>query len=552
MTPETRQCQNCQTSFTVTPDELGMYEKLEMPVPKICAHCRWQIHLGFWVFGKFRKGTSDLSGDSLITVLPEKTQYPVYSSKEWFSDAWDAMSFGQPFDPARSFFDQLHEVQVKVPRPHQVGRNNTNSDWCDDAWECKNCYLSRSMLKCEELMYSYRDVRVKNSSDMTYCYDSEKCYDLTYCWGCFNTRHAWNCQNIVNGSFLYDCRNVQDSFMCWNLRNKQYCIRNEQLTKEEYRTAMEKINLGSRKIVAGLRDEFEKNIQTHATHREHLNYKTIESTGNYLNNCRRCFNAFHWEESENCWNVLRGLKNRNVIDSGGSLGSELCGNIQNAMEGNYAVKTSSWVVQSRYSEYLDQCVDCEYCFGCVGLKKKKYCILNKQYSEEEYKSLREKIIEAMKREDSYGDFLSWSMTCGGYNMSSAQIYFPLTNEEAIAKGLPWDQVADVAADGISPSELPDDIADVKDEITTQALICPETHYRFNIAPRELEFYRMMKIPLPLLHSDARNLNRFKKLTVIDAYPYSCAYCSKEIQAYYPPAWGYQKIACEECYQREIS
>ena len=36
-----------------------------------------------------------------------------------------------------------------------------------------------------------------------------------------------------------------------------------------------------------------------------------------------------------------------------------------------------------------------HCFGCVGFKHKQYCILNKQYTKEEYEKLVQKIIKQM-------------------------------------------------------------------------------------------------------------------------------------------------------------
>ncbi|MBU1758444.1 hypothetical protein KKG31_04785 [Patescibacteria group bacterium] len=35
------------------------------------------------------------------------------------------------------------------------------------------------------------------------------------------------------------------------------------------------------------------------------------------------------------------------------------------------------------------CIGCEFCFGCVGLRNKKYHIFNKEYSYEEYKKITE-------------------------------------------------------------------------------------------------------------------------------------------------------------------
>ena len=42
------------------------------------------------------------------------------------------------------------------------------------------------------------------------------------------------------------------------------------------------------------------------------------------------------------------------------------------------------------------------------------------------------------------------------------------------------------------------------------------------------------------------------MSVLKRYPYKCFYCEKEINAYYPPEWGYEKIACEECYKQNIA
>ena len=44
-------------------------------------------------------------------------------------------------------------------------------------------------------------------------------------------------------------------------------------------------------------------------------------------------------------------------------------------------------------------------FGCIGLRSgKSYCILNKQYSREEYIATVKKIIEDMKRRGEWGEF----------------------------------------------------------------------------------------------------------------------------------------------------
>ena len=177
--------------------------------------------------------------------------------------------------------------------------------------------------------------------------------------------------------------------------------------------------------------------------------------------------------------------------------------------------------------------------------------MNRQYTKEEYEKLRAEIIESMKKDGTYGKFFPYNMAYGGYNLSTANTYFPESKENIIRLGGYWEERNESRADGMATTELPDDIADVGDSITSQPLVCPETGSRFNIAPQELTLLRQFVVPLPRLHPDARTLGRFRQISVITPSSCSCFFCQKDIQAYYPLEWGYKKVACEDCYQQQI-
>ncbi|PIP68682.1 hypothetical protein COW91_03535 [Candidatus Nomurabacteria bacterium CG22_combo_CG10-13_8_21_14_all_32_8] len=546
-----RQCEHCNKSFEISDGEFSLYQKVNIELPTICNFCRIKLHLSFWMFGKFRKGKSDLSGNSLITVLPEKNRYPIYTSSEWYSDKWEAMDYGQDYDEDKTFFEQLQELQEKVPHPHQTGVKNTNCDWCDDVWNSKNCYLARSMVDCEDLFYSYRNILVKNSIDVDVCFTSEKCYDCGECHHSYKLFYSKHSRDCIDSYFLYDCRNCQNCFMCWNLRGKSYCIENIQYEREEYLEKLKSFNLGSYESIQNYKKYFEEIVQKEVVHRPNFNLKIYNSKGDYLLDCKNCYDCNTISNSEDCYNCIRGAWKKSDIDANGSWNSELLGNCSSCF-GGYAQKYSAWST-SRYSEYLDLCIECEYCFGCVGLKKKKYCILNKQYEKEEYEKLKEKIILNMRKNKEYGKFLPYSMSAGPFNFSTSYLYFPETKKEDILKlGGYWEDNIQSIIEGMPTSLLPDDIKDVSDSITTQALICPETGWRFNIAQNELSFYKENNIPLPRLHFDVRIKENLKFLTVLESYPYYCCYCEKEIQAFYKPEWNYKKIACEECYKQNIN
>jgi len=506
----------------------------------------------FSIFGKFRKGVSDLSGESLITVLPNKPRFPIYHSHEWWGDSWDSMSYGQDYDPGRSFFDQLKELQEKVPRPHQIGQNNLNCDWCDDAWNCKNCYLSRSMDKCENLSYAYRAIDSKDSFDIFYSFNLQNSYDCLFCHDSFNLNFSENSRDCIDSYFLFDCRNCQNCFMSWNLRNKHYCIRNKQYTKEEYEKELNKIKLDSYENIKKLRTEFEEILRKEGVHRENFNIRSTGSVGNYMTDCDKCVNVFSWEESQNCRNCMRGLRSKDCIDMGFSWNLELSGN-NGVVDGGYQIKHSGGSSTGRFSEYVDLCKEVEYCFGCIGLRKKKYCILNKEYTKEEYEKLKVQIIADMEKRGEYGEYLPYSMGTGDYNLSNGIVYFPnMTREEVLRNGGYWSDEDLSQTDGVPSSELPDSILDTTPEVSSKALICPESHYRFNIAQTEYEFHKRKNFALPRIHFDKRIMDRMRKMSIMKNYPYQCFYCKADIMAYYPPEWGYQKIACEECYKQNIA
>lgn len=583
-----KKCLHCKADFEITTNEKDLYSKVDIAEPNICVTCRWKQHFAFWPFGKFRTGTSDLSGEKLITVLPNKARYPIYTSKEWWSDAWDPMEYGQDYDPSRSFFDQLKELQEKVPRPHQQGAQSVNCDWCDDTWESKNCYLSRSISKSENLLYAYRAINVKNSIDISHVFDLEQCYDCVYCFNSYELFFSRNSRDCMNSAFLFDCRNCSNCFMCWNLRGKSYCILNVQYTKEEYLEKIKEFNFSSNKNLEGLKSKYQEILRKEVTHRENFSVKTQDSIGSYMADCKNCHNVFFWESSENCTNCLRGLKSKDCIDLTGNWVMELSGNNSCCTNG-YQLKYSIWCDGARYSEYCDECLEIEYCFGCVSLRKKKYCILNKQYTKEEYSQLVEKIkkhmeempyIDKMGRVYKYGEFLPAEFSPWAYNETIAQEYFPLTKEEAIAKGYRWrDPDVKDYKPTLLASDIPPDITNVDESITKEIIECAHKGEcnqgctkAFRIIPDELTFYKKIGVPLPTLCPACRTIERLKLRLGVELYDSTCmcngtqskdnvyknqvahphgdVSCENKFKTGFKPENG-DLVYCESCYQQEV-
>ena len=82
--------------------------------------------------------------------------------------------------------------------------------------------------------------------------------------------------------------------MCWNLRNKEYHIKNHPYSKEEYFKKIQSYNLNSRKSLQNLRTQFDEHIKNDAINKADFNINVENCMGNFLTNCKNCFNSYLW------------------------------------------------------------------------------------------------------------------------------------------------------------------------------------------------------------------------------------------------------------------
>jgi hypothetical protein len=185
------------------------------------------------------------------------------------------------------------------------------------------------------------------------------------------------------------------------------------------------------------------------------------------------------------------------------------------------------------------------------LKNKKYCILNKQYSKDEYEKLKEKIIEQMKERGEWGESFPIEYSPFPYNDTLAQDYFPLTREEAISKGYPWRDYTDqkVIKQAI---KFDKDIEKVGEEILDEMLVCVECGKNYKIIPQEYRFYKILKISIPDNCPDCRYSRRMSQQKASKLYHRKCMNegCLNEFETTYSPERP-EKVYCEKCYQESI-
>jgi len=562
MKTETKNCQNCKKDFTIEPDDFGFYEQMKVPPPVWCPQCRLLRRMSWYGYRMLYKRKCDFTGEDVITIYHPDLPYKVYKQDIWWSDKWDPKSYGRNYDFSRPFFEQFNELMLDVPKAslHTEYTTMINSEYCNAASFQKNSYLCFRHITGEDSAYTNGALNTKDSLDLSYSLDLELCYEIVDVRKCFQVFFSQDCENCQNVYFSRDLINCTDCFGCTSLRNKSYCIFNEQLTREDYQKRFKELNLGSIKKV----QKFKKQAYTLSLKYPRRAFQGRNNTnisGDYIYNSRNIHDSYFVNDSENVRYaqlfITGGTHNAYDFTAFGA-DSELVYEATWTGYNTYNVKFSVWNYRTHDTEYTFGCHGSGNIFGCVGLKKGEYCILNKQYSKKEYFSLVERIKKHMNEipfvdrrglEHKYGGQIPIDLCPWAYNESTAYEFFPLTKKEALAKGFTWREPD--SREYLNASiVLPNHIKDVTDEILKAILKCEICGKNYQIIKKELQFLKRFNLPIPNHCSLCRDRSRVKQLNPMQTYERKCDKCNKEIQTSYAPERP-EIVYCEKCYQQEV-
>jgi len=510
------------------------------------------------------KKTEAKEGKKVFSGYPEEANIKIYDHDYWWSDSWNPMDYGMDIDFNKPFLEQLKELNFSIPWPSRSVRGLVNSDYCNNASYLKNCYLTFNCNDAENSQYCVGSNYTKDSMDCYFsitelCYEIFESKNLFQCFYCSETK---DCRNFW---FCEECVNCNDCFGCYNLRSKQYCIWNQQYAKEEYFNKIEKINTGSYKEREKIKEEFNAFKLTLPKKHIHGNHNK-NVTGEYVYRSKNAFNCFEVGGCENvrycqqladtakdCYDFTNWSQNSELVYEAISCGDN-CQNIKFCFD--------CWPAMQD-SQYCLCCHSCSNCFGCMGLRSKQYCILNKQYTKEEYETLVPKIIEHMKKMPftdnqghtySYGEFFPVEFSPLAYNETTNIEYFPKTKEQVIKGGYLWRDKAQADYKiTVKACDLPDDIKDVSDDILKEVIQCDSCKNAFKLIEPELKFYRKFLIPLPRMCFWCRHAEHRRKMNQLKLYHRKCMKpgCTNEFETSYAPDRP-EIIYCETCYNAEVA
>ncbi|PID70257.1 hypothetical protein CSB37_02630 [bacterium DOLZORAL124_38_8] len=534
--------------------EINIPQELLIGLPTLCPEERQKNRLIFRNLRKLYQRKCDATGKNLVSCYSAEVSNPVYENSYWWGDAWDGFDYGQDFDFTKPFFEQFGELFTKVPVPHGFKFLNEQSEYINGASNCKKCYLGFNIDYCEDCLY------LENSGKSTSCVDClgitncELGYDLVDCRNCYNLVSSQNCVNCSDSFYLRDCRSCRNCIGCVNLIGKEYYVFNEKVSKSEF---LEKKKALEKKLIVEQVLKYLSNFRSNFARRYYVGTKNENSTGDFINNTKNiksCFDCYELEDCKYCDYVFK-VKDSMDYDVFGDNSFLIYNSIATGPNCSLNVACSCCWSGSSNNFYSHLISSCHNCLGCVGLKHKQYCILNKQYTKEEYEELLPKIIAHMKKTEEWGEFFPANMSPFAYNETVAQEYYPLTKEEALGRGYKWkDETINKKYETLKQSfdwnQIPDDIKEVEDDILTKVLFCERSGKPYKIQKAELKFYRKMNLPIPHLHPDERHKDRMKLRNPRKLYERTCTDCQKEIQTTFAPERP-EKILCENCYLKVV-
>ena len=552
MNSETKQCQNCKQNFEITKNDFLFYEKMKVLVPSFCRECRHQRRLAIRNERVFYYRTCDSCGEKIISYYHPNKKQVVWCPSCWWSDKLDALSYEMEFDFTKPFFEQFKELREKTPTLSLDIVNCKNSDYVSYCGDDNYCYFD---IAGERNEYCYFCKFVKYSKDCLDCsfvYNSELNYECVNCHKVYGSTFLNKCQDCSSCDLMYDCRGCTDCFGCWNLRNKSYYIFNQPYSRDEYKKVISNFNKKSFSVLQNLKNEFKEKSESALVKFATL-VNCTNCSGDDLFNCKNALESFDVSNAENSKYLCDVLDAKECYDLDFSLYKP---SFSIELISTLNLGNSGFCSASHFSNdiwYCDKCNNSSDLFGCVSVSKKKYSILNKQYSKDEYFDMRNRIIEHMKKTGEWGEYFPIGISGFGYNETVAQEYYPLTEVECKEKAIPWwNEISGTyKKETIDMKNLPDNIDEVPAKITEEVLVC-NCERNYKIVPYELNLYKKMGLPLPRECPNCRHEKRNEIAGTRKLWHRACMNkgCKNEFETSYAPDRS-EIVYCESCYNKEV-
>jgi hypothetical protein len=373
----------------------------------------------------------------------------------------DPIGFGRELLRPQQFLEELLELVTAVPRPPVFG-------------EMERAIGSTAIHLGDRLSYVSAGARVSYGTTSAFIRDSRGFSDSFACSGlkdsyaCFDSHgllrvaYAENCRDCSESRFIINCSNCDHCLFCKDLTGASYHIDNQPVSKQEFEKTLRELGLNTR---VGLEGALERYYGMRAG--------SVITANPYSSQVINSLNVWFSNDLKSCADLFGYCEELEE-----SLLSICCGGGRRVFSSQFCWGN----IEELY--FCAYCSDSRELVGCVGLKGKQYCILNRQYSESDYFSLKESIFEFLRRKRSLGRPLNFKFSDYPYNATLAQDLFPLTKVQSALLEVRFDE----RLEQYQPSRI--DLERVKDlpAALEDARSSPEGIYLCELSGKPFQYF----------------------------------------------------------------
>lgn len=296
------------------------------------------------------------------------------------------------------FIKFFKELRNYSPHLFSTSRDNENSFYTEGIAYSKNVYYLFYGGWLQDCYYGEFLVKCQDCIDCLKIEQSSLCYECIECIQCYNSNYLLKCTSVQDSEYSIGLRNCSYCFLSGNLQHASYVFKNKKYQKDEYG-----------KLVRAYKTE----TSTHKLYNEWLDLcrKTprLSLTTTQCENCmgsdlsfsKNAYMGFDLVNAEDFLYSEEGGFGKDCCDTfltTGELHYECYGVTKKSYNCNFCVGLTTCV----NCEFCTRCYDCSDCFGCAYLKGKKFYVLNKAYSEADYKQEVKSLKTALKDARLYG------------------------------------------------------------------------------------------------------------------------------------------------------
>ncbi|MFH1405328.1 MAG: hypothetical protein ABIH21_04510, partial [Patescibacteria group bacterium] len=507
--PGERTCAMLGTKWFMDQKEIEQYKKYNVPPSKFHPITRMKLMKSFFVLFDMWYNKHAETGETIISTTHPASGVKVLPDIDWFSREFT--KHAKDVDMNRSVFDQIYEMTRAVPQAANYNYVLPENSLAFISLGDQDSYfvLASQTKHCFYCMNAYES---EDSAELTLCTSIQNSYNVCHSQRIFNCRFVRESYDCMSCDFIFDCRNCENCFGATNKRNKKFIWMNQQLSEDEWKKRKAKVDLSS----WSSRQEYEskfKELMSKAIWPENFNIKAENCTGDYIVNANNVTNGYY---------VVDGTHDMDYVSFAFAVPSNDC-YLTIAPVGatdcyySLGTKNCSWcrfgisILSNCINiEYCSSCKDLENCFGCVGLKKKKFCIFNKQYSEDEYWKTLDELKCKMLDDGEYGDYPPMNFTLQYVKGSGAPIVYGATDDEMKKMGANFFEPGAEGAEGptVNPAELtstdtiPDKLENPED-IVGKPYFDDIYGRRYGYIRAEIDLYSRLGVAVPRKHPTRR-------------------------------------------------